>query len=816
MKKYYAVYLFLFLIISCKQDKTSESNALQFVSEKSDFIIQSNDLYSFINKIDSTAFFQKNITLLKSLPIEDLRNISKFTSSDKTSLLSFTKSKSGYEYLYITEFKEGFFDLDSTKNKTVETLTIEGETLKKYTLDNLMVFTTVKNGDFIASNSRTLLLESINRKEDNSETFSKALAAADKSKTSILINQDQLDRTLRNTLKENSLPLNFSDGWMSLDFDLNSKDIQLNGISISGKDADNSLKLFDNITAQANRIADITPTSASGFYSFTYQNFGKLYKNLEASRIDSLELPETNILNYTREAGVIFNTYGNTLVLTTTDPELAFDAISNSQDIASEFRDISIYSNNIDYSQFLAPLVPPMNLKYYAFTDEFVLFGETITVLENLISSYQNNSTLSKQGYYKETVSQLAGSSSLLIVGNNSHFTEALKNVVNDELLEDLEKVDLKDYPVVAVQFVQDSNFSHIHAVMSNKSGNIPSGVSTTVKANSPLKIDGKIATTPFLVKNHDTKSLEVAVQNEKNELYLLNTDGKVLWKKKLDGRIIGAIEQIDLYKNGNLQMAFTTQNSFEVLDRNGNDVKPFPKNYKDAITQPLSIFDYDSKRDYRFVITQNNQVYMLDAKAQGVDGFNFNKTKTTIVLPPKHIRINRKDYILVSEENGQVHILSRQGKIRIPVKDKIKFGENQWYPEGRNFVNVNEDGKIVTIDEKGKVTRSSVENSVHLKLVVKEDLKVTLSENILQIDKNDVNLDFGIYTKPQIFNVNGKTFIGITDTQAKKVYIFNKNAELLPGFPVFGTSNLDLNNSGNSIQFSVKGDDNAVVIYDL
>jgi len=148
MKKYYAVYLFLFLIISCKQDKTSESNALQFVSEKSVFIIQSNDLYSFINKIDSTAFFQKNITLLKSLPIEDLRNISKFTSSDKTSLLSFTKSKSGYEYLYITEFKEGFFDLDSTKNKTVETLTIEGETLKKYTLDNLMVFTTVKKWRF--------------------------------------------------------------------------------------------------------------------------------------------------------------------------------------------------------------------------------------------------------------------------------------------------------------------------------------------------------------------------------------------------------------------------------------------------------------------------------------------------------------------------------------------------------------------------------------------------------------------------------------------------------------------------------------------
>ncbi len=268
---------------------------------------------------------------------------------------------------------------------------------------------------------------------------------------------------------------------------------------------------------------------------------------------------------------------------------------------------------------------------------------------------------------------------------------------------------------------------------------------------------------------------------------FLLATDGKVLWKKKLDGRILGEIQQVDLFKNGNLQMAFTTQNSFEILDRTGKAVKPFPIKFKDAITQPLSIFDYDNKRDYRFVITQNNQVFMLDSKAKSVDGFNFDKTKSDIVLPPKHIRINRKDYILVSEENGLVHILSRQGKTRIPVKEKIKFGENQWYPENGNFVNVNEDGKIVSINEKGKVTRSTVENSVNLKLLVKDDLKVTLSENILKIGNTEVNLDFGLYTKPQIFKANGKTYIAVTDTQANKVFIFDKNGEMLPNFPVFG-----------------------------
>jgi len=818
MKKYYAACLFLFFLISCQQDQNTISDPTVLIPSNSDFIIQSNDLGNFINKIDSTAFFQKNITLLNSLPVEELKNISQHTASGKSSLLSFTKTKGKYQYLYITEYQDGFFNLDSIKNKTVETLTIEGETIKKYALDNLTTFTTIWEGNFVASNSQDLLVKSLKEKDTSAEDeyFLKALAAADKNKTSILINQSQIDQTLKNTFKNNAIPLSFENGWMSLDFDLNSKNIQLNGISISNDKAKNSLKLFENIIAQPNRIAEITPTSASGFYSFTYKNFDKFYVNLKNTRKDSLKLSENNLLNYTREAGVIFNQDENVFILTTSDPELAFDAISNSKNIISEYRDFSIYENEIDYSQFLSPLLKPMKLQYYAFIDEFVIFSENVQALENIIANYQNNSTLANQAYYKETVSNLAGSSTFLMVGNNSHFTDALKNVVNDDLLEDLSKVDLKDYPVVAVQFVQDANFTHVHAVMSNKANNTTTKTVNTVSANQPIQIDAKIATTPFLLKNHDSNKLEIAVQDEKNVLYLISQDGKVLWKKKMDGRILGEIQQVDLFKNGNLQMAFTTQNSFEILDRTGKTVKPFPTKFKDAITQPLSIFDYDNNRDYRFVITQNNQVFMLDSKARSVDGFDFDKTKSDIVLPPKHIRINRKDYILVSEENGLVHILSRQGKTRIPIKEKIKFGENQWYPENGNFVNVNEDGKIVSINEKGKVTRSSVENSVNLKLLVKDDIKVTLSENILKIGKNEINLDFGLYTKPQIFKANGRTLIAVTDTQAKKVFLFDKNGEMLPNFPVFGGAAIDLNNSGNSIEFTVKGDDDAVLLYKL
>ncbi len=524
MKKYFAACLFILSLLSCQDDTKTISDPSQIIPINSDFIIQSNDLGNFINKIDSTAFFKKNITLLSGLPINELKALSSHTSSDKSALLSFVKVKDKYQYLFITEYQEDFFNLDSIRNKTVETLTIESESIKKYSLDDLITYTTVWNGNLIASNSQELLLESLKQKDEDlkEDYFQKALAAADKNKTSILINQKQLDQTLNSTFKNNAIPLNFNNGWMSLDFDLSDKSIQLDGISISSKNEKNSLSLFTDIIPQPNRIAEITPTTASGFYSFTYKNFEKLWANLKDQSKDSLELTENNLLNYTREAGVVFNQDQNVLVLTTSDPELAFDAISNSKNIISDFRDYSIYENEVNYARFLSPLVQPMELKYYAFIDEFVIFSETTKALEEMISNYQNKSTLANMDYYKETVTNLAGSSSFLMAGNNSHFTKALKNVVKDELLEDLSKIELDDYPVVAVQFVQDANFTHIHAVMSNSKNTI-SSKSNSVSANQPMKIEGKIATTPFLLKNHDTDKLEVAVQNEENVLFLIS-----------------------------------------------------------------------------------------------------------------------------------------------------------------------------------------------------------------------------------------------------------------------------------------------------
>jgi hypothetical protein len=397
-------------------------------------------------------------------------------------------------------------------------------------------------------------------------------------------------------------------------------------------------------------------------------------------------------------------------------------------------------------------------------------------------------------------------------VANTSNFKSELSKAVAPEFKDEIGKLNLKNYPSAALQFVQDDDFAHIHGVL-NTSKNV---VKEEIRQIAAIKLNADIATIPVLLKSHLRNQMEIVVQDEKNVLHLYSTSGKLIWKKQLEGRILGKIEQVDLFKNGNLQMAFSTQNSLQIIDRTGKTVKPFPLEFKDEITQPLAVLDYDNNRNYRFVITQGAEIIMLDRKGKTVTGFNFKKAASEILQSPKHIRIKNKDYIVIPETGGKLHILSRQGNSRISVKEKIDFSENEWFLNKNQFVSTTSDGKLIRIDEQGKIKKEALTAGNNLHLVASENILVTISENILNIDKKEITLDFGLYTAPIIFEGKGKTYISVTDTQANRVYLFDENAKLLPNFPVYGTSAIDLNNidSDNNLLFVVKGEENTVLVY--
>lgn len=807
----------VFSLVSCQKASQSTSHLDKFIPANSAYILQTNQLQAFLEKIDSSSFFQENAFLLNSDLKGQLTNLAQLTNPEQ-SLICFSKQENHeFDYTFISKKQPQELKTDSIKNKSVETFQIKNAEIKKYVTENITTFTALIDGIFLASNSKSqleTLISSAESRLQQSEGFKKARIAADRSKTSLLINHRAFDSSYAKIFSTNKLPLISLADWSVLDLEIGLEKILINGIAVSENQSETLLKIFNKVGTQKNEIAQITPNSAAGFYSFTYANFEKLQLNLSKFRGDSLKTTDNHLLNFTREAGIIFSQKHTVFALTATDPELAKESLLSFQTSETEFRGITIFANTEDlhFSDFLNPLVTELDLKFYGFLEQFVIFAETTEALEEIILHYQNNATLEKQESYQAALSNLSGASSLLFVGNTSNLKPVLPETVSPEFQDKISKLNLANYPMAALQFVQEDNFAHIHGVLNTTIN----AVEEEIRQSAAIKINAELATNPVLLKSHLKGQMEIAVQDENNVLHLFSSNGKLLWKKQLEGQILGKIEQVDLFRNGNLQLAFSTQNSLQIIDRTGKSVKPFPLEFKDLITKPLAVFDYDNKRDYRLVITQGTEIIMFDRKGKTVGGFNFKKAASEILQSPKHIRIKNKDYILIPETGGKLHILSRQGNSRISVKEKIDFSENEWFLLKNQFVSTTADGNIIRIDEQGKIKKEAVTAGNNLYMVASENILVSLSENILNIDKKGITLDFGIYTPPKIFEVKGRTYISVTDTQANRVYLFDENANLMPNFPVYGTSVIDLNyiDGDNSLEFVVKGEENTVLVY--
>ncbi|MBT8223538.1 MAG: ribonuclease HII, partial [Eudoraea sp.] len=91
-----------------------------------------------------------------------------------------------------------------------------------------------------------------------------------------------------------------------------------------------------------------------------------------------------------------------------------------------------------------------------------------------------------------------------------------------------------------------------------------------------------------------------------------------------------------------------------------------------------------------------------------------------------------------------------------------------------------------------------------------------TLAENTLTIKGRPITLDLGVYTAPKIFYLYDKIYVSVTDIQAEKVYLFDSQTKAIPGFPVFGTDAIRLDDVDNNrrLELVTKGQGNDLILY--
>lgn len=795
------------VLFSCANERPATGALTDFIPGEPAVILQMQNPDLFFSNLKNNDFLKLNSDhALYNQFQKDLEILQFFPHSKEALLILNPEGENSLDFLFISRDKLKPEDLDSIPNRQVETLSSAKLEVKKYLLEGKTAYVTQIDSIYMLSNSQELLRDAARGNLNPDPDLQTTFKAASKKQNSVFINSDNAAPFLKRIF-----PSHFSkfSKWTVLDTDISKDDIRLNGISIASDTIPRLINVFKHVGTSPNNLVNITPVTGRELISICFSNFEKLSENLTFLRGKNSEViasEEFSLLQLAVEAGTMELSSGKVLALHSLDPDSSRNSLNFELKTVEDYRGTSIfeYPNSRNFQEILQPLLNPEELRFLAFLDDYILFAENPEALKEVIAAVADELVLANSEAYKASSENLSSEASLLIVKNNqSH------KISGDQ------ELDYTNYPITAIQYIYQDNFAHLHAILA-KSEALKTEKATSQAAE--IKLGAAIDSRPVFFKNHRSKGMDIAVQDIQNTLYLISPEGKIYWKKNMDSRILGDIQTVDILRNGRYQLAFATQNALHVIDRDGNPVKPFPLKFRDDITQPLAIFDYDNKRDYRLVITQGRELLMYDRKGKAVKGFNFSKTRSTITQTPKHIRLGRKDYIVVPETSGTLNILSRTGKTRVAVKENLDFSEDEWYEYNGNFVSINSSGQILKVSESGTVKKEDLGLADNTRITATEKTLVTLSENELSIRGNVATLDFGLYSAPQIFYLNDKTYVSVTDMQTNKVFLFDSNAALLEGFPVFGTSLIDLSNADEdpALELVVQGEEEGVLVYEI
>ncbi|WP_420574836.1 hypothetical protein [Kordia sp.] len=809
------ILLLTILIIGCTTETPKEYSLLKYAPQNAAVILQIQDFESFQSEL-------KNNQLLKSFKQPKFKQdfnafvtYVKYIQPNSKSLLCFNElGKNSFEYTFVTKTHPNLIQLDSLHKATTENIAYEGNEIIKTTLGDHVNYTFLADSIFVNSSSQLLIENCIRsyKKVIIPEPLKKVYATIDESKSATLLaTPKHLSPLLKKIFPNADTKFVTTFGeQMALDVSILQDEISFTGIITANDSLSHSLSSLKNTTPREHKIAKVIPRFFDHFTSITFDEYKKFHPETKNSLLDALEeVCSFSFNNGTFTALRFISPSNEAITQLTTNTE------------HNTVRNVKVYENEDPelFKNHFTPFISDFGNDFYIVLDEYIVFSDrdNLRNLAMLIGLYKDEQTLSSQKSYQEALQNLSDESSLVSFVNTDSFKKTFAESTKKTYQKEILSINVDDYPFAALQFTNEkgSNYAHVHGILKR---NTAKPTENTVTQFLNVVLDNPAITNPQFVKNHITKRREIVVQDAQNILYLISTKGKVLWKKQLDGKILGDLSQIDLYKNGRLQLAVTTPQSFYVFDRKGTEVKPYPTKATLAYTQPVAIFDYDNSKNYRFVFTEGNKVVMRDKKGKEVTGFKFSGSENEFINPPQHFRVKTKDYIVLQESNGKLHILSRTGKSRITAKENIQFSDNQVYIHNNLFTTSDRNGNLIQVDSKGQIQKTKLPVEENHDVTMTSKTLVSFFENKLRIKDKTVELDFGSYSKPKIFYIKNKIYVSITDKDAQKVYVYDSNAKLLPGFPAFGTSEIDLENLDKDakLEFVTKGENKTILVYKL
>ena len=627
IKRLETIILLIMLFVSCNPKAEKNNPMLSLIPNESKIIIQINDLGYIKNFINNNQLFSQTNFAKDSLNnLIDGINIDQSKNSGLLSFSSYGKNNKAITFISNKNYSDSL-NINNIKSYKYNRYDIfqEGDYFKTY-LGNTVISST---SDIIIEN--TIRNYNSGKRGINNLSFYDLILSSNKNEPINIFTDSELDEFSKKYFRSIEFYPIINTSWKSYDLSKSNNDIRLTGITRINDSIKSKLSILKNINPKSLESDRLIPNTFKSFLSITISDRNLFLKNYQdylnqINIADGLgafeEIEAINEITFLQDDE-------KSIILSLVDLELIYKlSFSESIDYSNKIFNLEV-SKNLD--ELFGLFDKNLNLQYGILIDKFLVLGNSKNQLKKILTSFENKRTLNNDIYYQKNRENSINKLSFLWLANTKRIEED-ETFINSVS----KKLDTKLYPFISYEGIVDKQLSLLNFYIDRvetreSSGNI---YNELIVSNT-----NKITVPPKWLKNHRNNQYDFAYQDDENYLYLYSNKGNLFWKKKLSSQIIGEIQQVDLYKNGRLQMAFRTSDKFFIIDRNGSIVKPFEISFKKSNNiNPLSIFDYDNSKNYRFLLSQDNLIKMYDNRGKIVSGFNPDEFNADILNPPVHI----------------------------------------------------------------------------------------------------------------------------------------------------------------------------------
>ncbi len=720
------------------------------------------------------------------------------------------------------------------------------------------IYYTLKKGLFIASKSSILLEKAIRQTGTDfsflsQKGFKKVYnAAGNFVDANIYVNYKNISEVISPLL---SYPYNrvvktgspFGD-WAEFDIKIQDNTLFLNGFTYARDSVERYTNLFKNIKPQKTDMTSVIPANAPSFLIFgitdlqTFHNNLKEYLQYTSSyssydyNIEKLEKTyDINLIQTVNsflgsEIGLVFSGQNDQstqplMICETKSKTLTKRALTKIIEIAAkkENKDYSDYINtwSIDKSSphkiYKMPVedLPQLlfgstfkdaSSRYFTFYNNYLVFGNSISDLSKYLHINILQKTINNVPAYKNAAQYISSSSNFFYYLNIQHAQNFLPHFLGNTLIQELENnLDVyRSFSPIIFQFSKEGSMFYNNIC-------IPYTTKARKQANTEWErmLDTTMNFKPFFFVNHYTKEKEIFVQDMSNTIYLINKEGRILWQRPLNEKIMSKIFMIDYYDNSKNQLLFNTKHRIHCIARNGNDVADYPIRLRSPATNGMNLFTYDNNKRRIFIATENHRVYDYNLEGDILEGWEFKKTETDVTTKIQHFKIDTKDYIVFAD-NNRIYILNRRGHERIkPETFFRKAKHSRFFLDEHNpkakprFVTTDNSGTVQYIYQNGTVEQDSIKEYSPSHYFMCKDVNTDGYKDYIYVDKNKLEVfnqnkkklfthsfEANITKRPDyyIFSYRNKK-IGIVSDQKNKIYLFNSDGSLYDGFPLQGAT---------------------------